>query len=53
MTGGANNFFQYSNAEVDDLMNNGIKELDPVKRADMYKRIQAIIARRKYHSSSC
>ncbi|MCO5219909.1 MAG: ABC transporter substrate-binding protein [Thermomicrobiales bacterium] len=44
VTGGANNFFQYSNAEVDDLMNNGIKELDPVKRADMYKRIQAIIA---------
>lgn len=44
VTGGANNFFQYSNAEVDDLMNNGIKELDPVKRADMYKRIQEIIA---------
>ncbi|MCA9834928.1 MAG: ABC transporter substrate-binding protein [Thermomicrobiales bacterium] len=44
VTGGANNFFQYSNAEVDELMLNGIKEQDTEKRVAMYKRIQEIIA---------
>lgn len=44
VTGGANNFFQYSNAEVDELMLNGIKEQDQEKRVAMYKRIQEIIA---------
>ncbi len=43
-TGGANNFFQFSNEEVDQLLGDGIRELDPEARVEMYKRIQEIIA---------
>ena len=43
-TGGANNFFNYSNEEVDQLLQDGIRELDEAKRVDIYKRIQEIIA---------
>jgi len=43
-TGGANNFFQYSNEEVDQLLQDGIRELDEAKRIEIYKRIQEIIA---------
>lgn len=43
-TGGANNFFQYSNEEVDQLLEAGIRELDQEKRIEIYKRIQEIIA---------
>lgn len=43
-TGGANNFFQYSNEEVDQLLSDGVRELDEEKRIEIYKRIQEIIA---------
>lgn len=43
-TGAANNFFVYSNEEVDQLLNDGIRELDPDARIAIYKRIQEIIA---------
>ena len=43
-TGGANNFFNYSNEEVDQLLQDGIRELDEAKRIEIYKRIQEIIA---------
>ncbi|HVL23154.1 MAG TPA: ABC transporter substrate-binding protein [Thermomicrobiales bacterium] len=44
VTGGANNFFQYSNKEVDQLLKDGVRELDEEKRVEMYKRVQEIIA---------
>lgn len=43
-TGGANNFFMWSNEEVDQLLNDGIRELDRETRVGMYKRIQEIVA---------
>lgn len=43
-TGGANNFFMWSNEEVDQLLNDGIRELDHDTRVEMYKRIQEIVA---------
>ena len=43
-TGGANNFFNYSNEEVDQLLQDGIREQDEAKRIEIYKRIQEIIA---------
>ena len=43
-TGAANNFFQYSNAEVDQLLSDGIKEMDEAARIEIYKRIQEIVA---------
>jgi peptide/nickel transport system substrate-binding protein len=43
-TGAANNFFQYSNEEVDQLLSDGIKEMDEAARIEIYKRIQEIIA---------
>lgn len=44
LTGAVNNFFQYSNAEVDQLLIDGVQEMDEATRIDMYKRIQALIA---------
>ena len=44
MTGGANNFFMWSNEEVDQLMTDGIQEQDQEARVEMYKRIQEIVA---------
>lgn len=43
-TGGANNFFMWSNEEVDQLLADGIRELDRDTRVGMYKRIQEIVA---------
>lgn len=43
-TGGANNFFMWSNEEVDQLLSDGIRELDHETRVGMYKRIQEIVA---------
>ncbi len=43
-TGGANNFFMWSNEEVDQLLSDGIRELDHDTRVGMYKRIQEIVA---------
>src|SRR5699024_11155929 len=42
-TGGANNFFQYSNEEVDQLLQDGIREQDEAARVEIYKRIQEIV----------
>jgi peptide/nickel transport system substrate-binding protein len=44
MTGGANNFSNFSNARVDELLEQGVTELDEAKRIEMYKEIQAIVA---------
>ena len=44
MTDGANNFFMWSNEEVDQLMTDGIQEQDQEARVEMYKRIQEIVA---------
>jgi peptide/nickel transport system substrate-binding protein len=43
-TGAANNFFNYSNEEVDQLLSEGVQELDENARIEIYKRIQEIIA---------
>ncbi|HYH13231.1 MAG TPA: ABC transporter substrate-binding protein [Thermomicrobiales bacterium] len=44
MTGGANNFSNFSNERVDELLTKGVTELDEEKRIEMYREIQAIIA---------
>jgi len=41
---GANNFSRFSNDEVDQLLQDGIRELDEEKRIEDYKRIQEIVA---------
>lgn len=43
-TGAANNFFSYSNEEMDQLLAAGIRELDQAKRVEIYNRVQAVIA---------
>ncbi len=37
------NATQYNNPKVDDLINNGLYETDPVKRADLVKQAQQIV----------
>ncbi len=44
MTGGANNFSNYSNERVDELLVQGVTELDEEARIEIYKEIQAIVA---------
>jgi peptide/nickel transport system substrate-binding protein len=44
MTGGANNFNNFSNERVDELLEQGVTEQDEAKRIEMYKEIQAIVA---------
>ena len=44
MTGGANNFSNFSNERVDELLTKGVTELDEEKRIEMYREIQAIVA---------
>jgi peptide/nickel transport system substrate-binding protein len=41
---GTSNFSQWSNPRVDELLDLGLTEIDPVKRAEHYKEIQAIVA---------
>ena len=41
---GASNFSHFENARVDELLEAGLRELDPEKRAAIYKEIQAIVA---------
>ena len=41
---GANNFSHYKNPRVDELLDQGLRELDPEKRAVIYKEVQAIFA---------
>jgi peptide/nickel transport system substrate-binding protein len=43
-TGGPNNFFQFSNPRMDELLDAGIKELDPEKRVAIYHEVQQIVA---------
>ena len=43
-TDGANNFSNYSNEEVDELLQAGVRELDEAERIEIYKRIQEIVA---------
>lgn len=43
-TDGANNFSQYSNEEVDELLEAGVRELDEARRIEIYQRIQEIVA---------
>jgi peptide/nickel transport system substrate-binding protein len=43
-TGGANNFSNFSNERVDELLSAGVTELDEEKRIEMYREIQAIVA---------
>lgn len=38
------NFFKFSNAGFDDLVNRGRLEIDEAKRADLYKQAQTILA---------
>lgn len=42
-TGESNNSTGYSNAEVDDLIKQGMEETDQAKRAEIYKQIQEIL----------
>lgn len=42
-TGGANNFSQYSNPKVDELLQQGLTEVDEQKRIEIYQQIQKII----------
>lgn len=44
MTGGANNFSNFSNERVDQLLVEGVTELDEEARVEMYREIQAIVA---------
>jgi peptide/nickel transport system substrate-binding protein len=41
---GANNFSHFKNARVDELTDAGLREVDPEKRAAIYKEIQTIFA---------
>lgn len=43
-TGGANNFSHFSNPELDELLDQGVRELDEVKRIEIYNRVQEIVA---------
>jgi peptide/nickel transport system substrate-binding protein len=43
-TGEVNNWSSFSNARVDELLAQGLLEVDPEKRAPIYKEIQAIVA---------
>lgn len=40
---GTNNFSRFFNDEVDQLLQDGIRELDQAKRVEIYKRIQEIV----------
>ncbi|THB62780.1 MAG: ABC transporter substrate-binding protein, partial [Desulfovibrio sp.] len=40
---GGYNTWGYENAEVEDLMTQGMIEQDPEKRLDLYRRAQAIV----------
>jgi peptide/nickel transport system substrate-binding protein len=41
---GANNFSHFKNAEVDSLLQEGIRELDEARRIEIYNRVQEIVA---------
>ncbi len=41
---GTNNFSHFKNAEMDELLGQGIRELDEAKRIEIYNRVQEIVA---------
>jgi len=41
---GANNFSHFKNAEMDELLGQGIRELDEAARIEIYNRVQEIVA---------
>jgi peptide/nickel transport system substrate-binding protein len=41
---GTNNFSQFTNARVDELLDAGLREIDPEARAQYYEEIQEIVA---------
>ncbi|HET8630789.1 MAG TPA: ABC transporter substrate-binding protein [Thermomicrobiales bacterium] len=41
---GGNNFTQYKNPQMDQLLDNGLKEVDPQKRKAIYDQIQQIVS---------
>ena len=43
-TGSGANYVQFKNAEADRLMEEGVRETDQAKRAEIYKRLQVILA---------
>jgi peptide/nickel transport system substrate-binding protein len=43
-SGGANNFNNFKNDRVDELLEKGVTEQDEAKRIEMYKEIQSIVA---------
>jgi peptide/nickel transport system substrate-binding protein len=44
LTGGGDNFFQYSNPEMDQLIQDGLNVVDPAARMPIYARTQEIFA---------
>jgi peptide/nickel transport system substrate-binding protein len=43
-TGSGANYVQFKNAEADALMEEGVRETDQAKRAEIYKQLQVILA---------
>lgn len=42
-TGASRNFYKYSNTKVDELIDAGRAEFDPVKRGELYRKAEDII----------
>jgi peptide/nickel transport system substrate-binding protein len=43
-SGGGNNFNHYSSEEMDELLNEGVREPDPAARAEIYSEVQQLFA---------
>lgn len=43
-TGGANNFYNYSNPKLDQLLQDGLKEVDQEKRKSIYFEVQELLS---------
>ncbi len=43
-TGGGNNFTHFSNEEMDDLLEQGVAEVDPEARREIYSQVQQLFA---------
>jgi peptide/nickel transport system substrate-binding protein len=41
---GTNNFSHYNNPRIDELLDQGLRELDPAARAEIYREVQRIFA---------
>ncbi|TNJ66975.1 ABC transporter substrate-binding protein [Paenibacillus hemerocallicola] len=44
-TGGGNNWFNYSNPEMDQLIAEGEREVDPIKQKAIYNKVQELLLR--------